>query len=276
MTSSAQQLIHTGENVICLHSSLSSSRQWQSLETRLQKSYRVTAVDLHGYGHGPLQSAGPVNSLASEVALLNDLFEQQQGPIHLVGHSYGAAVAIKLALAYPQSISSLTLYEPVIFAALFSHSPFQPATVEVSRLFEDIQASARAGNLMQATERFIDYWSGPGSWAAMPIGRQFSLAKQIPILLANFEAVVSEPNALADLANIQVPVHYLQGEESPASVHAIGNLLKLKLPQAVLHEFTGIGHMGPITHSEIVNEQIEGFIRQLSRVDSIRNQALAA
>ena len=88
-------LLHStdkGDQVICLHSSMSSSRQWESLMKRLQHSYRVTALDLHGYGHDPELVAGTTCSLDREVEILADIMDEMDGPIHLVGHSYGGAV----------------------------------------------------------------------------------------------------------------------------------------------------------------------------------------
>jgi pimeloyl-ACP methyl ester carboxylesterase len=265
-----------GDNVICLHSSMSSSRQWKGLMQRLQHSYRVTALDLHGYGHRSELAARTAPSLDREVEILADVVEQMDGPIHLVGHSYGGAVAIKAAQTYGQRVRSLTLYEPVIFAALFSFSANQPASVEVSRLIEDIQDDCRSGDLFHAAQRFIDYWSGFGTWENIPCQKKLSLSKKIPLVLENFEAVVSEPNALAGLASIQVPTLYLSGRESPVSVQVISELLIQKLPRVDAHQFPGLGHMGPITHSEIVNDRIERFIQRQTATGQQEDYALAA
>ena len=86
----------------------------------------------------------------------------------------------------------------------------------------------------------------------------------MPTVLGNFEAILSEPNALADLASIEIPTLCLSGRESPRSVNAITNLLKRQLPQATARRFPG---MGPITHSEIVNDHIEEFIQRQSVTD---------
>jgi pimeloyl-ACP methyl ester carboxylesterase len=71
--------IGVGTSVVCLHSSASSSGQWQALMERLTSRFRVIAVDLYGSGNTvpwpgdhPFQAAG-------------DRF-------HLVGHSFGGAV----------------------------------------------------------------------------------------------------------------------------------------------------------------------------------------
>jgi len=265
-----------GDNVICLHSSMSSSRQWDGLMNRLQNSYRVTAVDLHGYGDGPKLTTGTAFSLDREVEILADTVAEMDTPIHLVGHSYGGAVAIKAAQTYASRVRSLTLYEPVVFAALFSVSANQPASVEVSRLIEDVQHAYRCGDLFHAAQRFIDYWSGAGTWANIPPHRKPGLSEKIPMVLENFEAVLSEPDALAGLEHVQVPTLYLSGMESPTSVQVISELLMQKLPCVDAHQFPGLGHMGPITHSETVNDHIEGFIQRQTASVQPQGYALAA
>jgi len=40
----------TGQGVVCVHSSASSSGQWRALMDRLSDGFRVIAVDLYGYG----------------------------------------------------------------------------------------------------------------------------------------------------------------------------------------------------------------------------------
>jgi lipase len=40
-----------------------------------------------------------------------------EGPVHLIGHSFGATVALRLAIEAPERVASLTLIEPVLFAA---------------------------------------------------------------------------------------------------------------------------------------------------------------
>ena len=265
-----------GENVICLHSSMSSSRQWNALVEKLRHSYRVTALDLHGYGKGPEWSDGMAFSLQCEVDLLAEVVAELDGPIHLVGHSYGGAVAIKATQTYGRRISSLTLYEPVIFASLFAASPQRAASIEVLRLIEEIQADYRSGGLFRAAQRFIDYWSGAGTWSAIPSDKKLHMSQKIPVVLGNFEAVAAEPDALAGLASLQIPTLYLSGQESPASIKAISKLLERELPHADRQCFDNMGHMGPITHSEIVNASIERFINHRATVKQPGEQALAA
>ena len=82
--------------VIALHCSLGSGRQWAGLAEQLGSDYQMIAPDISGYGNNPGPFILPT-SLAEEIELLGDRFREADGPIHLVGHSYGGAVAFKIA-----------------------------------------------------------------------------------------------------------------------------------------------------------------------------------
>ena len=266
----------TGDNVICLHGSMSSSRQWDGLKNRLQPTCRVIAPDLHGYDSRPEWVGGAAFSLDQEVALLEDLIDALDGPVHLVGHSYGGAVAIAAAQTFGRRIASLTVYEPVIFSALFARAAYRAAALEVCRLIAEIQRAYLCGDLFAAAQRFVDYWSGAGAWDAIPLEKKHGLSQKIPTVLANFEALVSAPDLLTGLAELRIPTHCLSGRESPAPVNAISGLLKRELPQATTHRFPYMGHMGPFNQADIVNDRIAEFIQLQSMVVNRKGYPQAA
>src|SRR6267143_1199213 len=69
-------------------------------------------------------------------------------------------------------------------------------------------------------------------------------------------ALFNEPTSLAAFSELHVPVLYMMGKDSPASSRGVGRLLIRALPQVQVVEFEGMGHMGPITHPEVVNDTI--------------------
>jgi pimeloyl-ACP methyl ester carboxylesterase len=74
------------------------------------------------------------------------------------------------------------------------------------------------------------------------------------------EALLGEPTPLAAFRELKIPVLYMVGGQSPASSLGVARLLRRVLPQVRVVEFEDLGHMGPVTHPEPVNEAIARFL----------------
>ncbi|HUG79637.1 MAG TPA: alpha/beta fold hydrolase, partial [Burkholderiales bacterium] len=112
-----------GPGVVCLHSNASSSSQWRGLMDLLAPKYHVLAADSYGAGKSPAWPTDRPVRLRDEAALLEPVFARAGEPFTLVGHSYGAAVALIAALARPHRVRALALYEPTLFALVDAESP---------------------------------------------------------------------------------------------------------------------------------------------------------
>ncbi len=246
--------------VVLLHSSASSARQWSGLVAKLGERFDTHAVDFHGHGARPAwRGRGPL-TLADEAALVAPVV-QAAGAVHLVGHSYGGAVALKLATLFPRAVHSVALYEPVLFPWLFAEERDAEVAREVLGLADAIRNALHLRRFRAAAERFVDYWSGQGTWAQMPPERQQPIAARMPAVLAHFDALAREdfsPQAMRS----SLPVLGLSGTDSPRSTRRIAQILRCKLPGATCEALPGMGHMGPITHETIVSRRIERFLRQ--------------
>lgn len=250
----------TGPAVVCLHSNASTSSQWRALMERLSPSHRVFAADSLGAGRSPAWPADRDVSLSDEVAFLEPVFAAAASPFFLVGHSYGAAVALIAALARPERIRALVLYEPPLIALLEEEMPGQDAAQELRRAAADAAATIAAGEPATAARRFIDYWMGAGTWDRMPAARQAPIAASMSPIAGWARALVEEPTPLQAFRALEVPVLYLVGTESPASSRGVARLLAKTLPNATVMECAGLGHMGPVTHPEVVNVAIADFL----------------
>ena len=82
--------------VVALHCSLGSGRQWKTLADELGREHPFFAPDISGYGANGCALDLPL-TLAEEVRCLSSALNDAKGPIHLVGHSYGGAIAFKIA-----------------------------------------------------------------------------------------------------------------------------------------------------------------------------------
>lgn len=252
----------SGPAVLCLHSSAGSSQQWQALADQLAPGFRVTRVDSLGHGRSAAPDAG-VPVFAQDAAALGAHVAACADGVHLVGHSYGAALAIRLALAHPQRVRSLVLYEPVLFS-LLDDRRFDPSLrEEVLQVGRRIGALSAARQVLRAARCFIDYWAGPGAWLALGARQQQAIARRVPVVAAHFGSISSEPISLRRLAALGVPALLLSGARSRRVTHAIADALAHEWPHAERFRFPGLGHLGPITHAARVNRFIAGFLGSL-------------
>ena len=246
----------SGPAVVCLHSNASTSGQWRALMERLSGRFRVIAVDAYGAGKSPDWPAGTPGRLDDEIALLEELLRGLP-EFHLVGHSYGAAIALKAALRYGARVKSLALYEPTLFALLLAQDARHPAAQGIRDAAEAAAAAVDRNDLDAAGERFIDYWMGAGAWSAMPQARRPAVAQSMRGIRYWAHALMNEPTPLAAFAQLAAPVLYMVGGSSPASSRGVFDLLKTTLPAVRVKQFDDLGHMGPVTHPDVVNPFIE-------------------
>ena len=104
--------------VIALHCSGASAAQWRALAEGLGSQYAIEAPEHYGCDSTGTWSGEHVFTLADEAKRAIALIDGSEGKVHLVGHSYGGGVALYAALARPDRIASMALYEPTVFHLL--------------------------------------------------------------------------------------------------------------------------------------------------------------
>ena len=249
-----------GPAVVCLHSNASSSSQWRALTERLSPDHRVVAIDSIGAGKSPPWPEAHGPSLGDEAAFIEPVLAALESPFFLVGHSYGAAVALVAALQRPERVRALVIYEPPLIALLEEELPGQAAAIELGRTAADAAASIAAGDSLAAARRFIDYWMGDGSWDAMPAPRQAPIAASMAPIARWARALGEEPTPLSAFRSLRVPVLCMVGSDSPASSRGVTRLLAKTLPDVTVRDCAGLGHMAPVTHPDVVNDAIVDFL----------------
>ena len=252
----------TGPGVVCTHSNASTSGQWRALMDLLAPKFRVLAPDSYGSGKSPEWPSDRVISLRDEVALIEPVLADAGSPFALVGHSYGAAIALIAALANPGRVRAMALYEPTLFALLDAESPRPNEADGIRNAVVDASIALAAGNQDAAAERFIDYWMGKGSWERTPDQRKAPIAASVRNVRRWACALFTEPTPLAAFRSLDIPVLYMTGKRSTASARGVARLLTNTLPRVEVVEFEELGHMGPITHPDRVNDVIARFLER--------------
>ena len=250
----------TGPTVLCLHSNASHSGQWRGLMELLSDRFRVVAVDSYGAGKSPEWPSDREITLADEVELIEPLLACAPEGVHLVGHSYGAAIALKAALMHPIRVRSLAVYEPTIFALVDRDSPRPNATEGIQQAVRDAAGCLDRGDAEGAARAFIDFWMGEGSFDRTPVERKGPIVEACRNVRRWAFALMNEPATVEEFRALKVPVLCMVGARSPESSRSVARRLAAVLPDVRSVELAGLGHMGPVTHPEPVGEAVAAFL----------------
>jgi pimeloyl-ACP methyl ester carboxylesterase len=241
--------------VVLIHGSDGVALDWpvSPLWEALAPHARLIAPDRPGHGHTPARPGSPV-TVALNVRRLTQLLDALAlpGPVTLLGHSYGAAVALAFAAAHPQRVRALILVSPTAFPAPRLTRPL--AYVPLVPVLETLLTRV----LLLPVGRVVAWLEGgrafhphpvPPAWHAMMLA--FSRRR------AQVHALAWENRTLAhELARLtphypalNVPSVVLAGAHdrlAPTQAHAVP--LALALPDAALRVLPDGGHQLHWTH----------------------------
>ncbi|HEY7229429.1 MAG TPA: alpha/beta hydrolase [Pseudolabrys sp.] len=238
-----------GEPVVLVHSTAGSGRQWAAMAEALRSNFRVIAPDLCGYGGTAHWPGNGTFNLAVEADLIAALLDMLGKPAHIVGHSYGGAVALQFAFRYPDYLRSLTLIEPASFHLLRDGDDMDDrAFRQISEVGLTVANAVNCGDYLGGMHRFVDYWNGEGAWDALPAAQRTGLAARINKVTLDFWATINDPLRLRDLAGLATPTLVVRGGRSPLPTRRICFHLSQAIPDAQLRTIPDAGHMLPFSH----------------------------
>lgn len=236
----------TRSTVFALHSSASNGNQWASLVENFDRDYDVYTPDLPGYSPIPAKVDYSQPGLAAVAAPVISQIESVGQPVHLIGHSFGGAVALNIALNRPELLKSLSVYEPACFHILKSGNREQRLCFEQINLISAVlSASVISDRPDLGMMRFVDFWNGEGSWACMPEKKRRILSQLATVVMSNFADGMGETWDIGDLASLSVPTLVMQGTDSPKVAQVTARTIADAIPGASSAIFRGLNHMAP-------------------------------
>ncbi|WP_254695746.1 alpha/beta fold hydrolase [Leisingera sp. NJS204] len=244
-------------NVLAVHCSLAHSGAWRRLAGEMAGDITLTAFDMLSHGRSPDWDGTGNYQLLNVDAGLALLSE----PADLIGHSFGATVALRMAMARPHLVRSLTLIEPVLFAVAKSDAPAAFATLEAAS--RPIDAAWAAGDLALMARLFNRMW-GPGEpkWADLPEQTRAAMIRAIPVVPACHPTLFDDENGTLSpgaLDPVAMPVLLLHGSESPGVIGEIVRGFSRRLANAGAGSVPGAGHMLPVTHPQQTAQLLRQF-----------------
>lgn len=237
------QELGAGAPVVMLHGLLvGSMTSWYfTAAPAVARSSRVRLYDLRGHGKSERAKTGyDLSTMAGDLESIAAAFSPSE-PVSLVGHSYGAAIALHFALRHPERVKKLVLVEaPIPASHLEELESFlgRPAH-EMADALPDILKNALSRNGRQAT-RFLEslrFLAGESS------------------LLADLRRAEDIPDEA--LRALTCPVLCIYGTDS--SCRKSGERLARTLPNARLTMLEG-GHFLPVERPQALSDAITEFL----------------
>ena len=110
------QQVGKGPDLVMVHGLAANMAFWYlKVVPELASHFRVTVYDLRGHGRSDLAPSGyDVGSMGVDLSMLLEQVGIERA--HLVGHSFGGAVALGYALDHPESVETLTLADATVYA----------------------------------------------------------------------------------------------------------------------------------------------------------------
>lgn len=246
-----------GEPLVLVHGSASDYRTWHNQREEFAQNFRViTYSRRYHWPNDPIPEEADY-SMSQHVddlqALLHSL---SSGPVHIVGHSYGAFLGLLLAIREPDLVRSLVLAEPPVITLFVSN---QPKPLELLRLMlkrprtavaiiklgaqglGPATAAAKQGDMERALHLFGTAVLGRDAFDGMSEARR----EQVRVNLIKAEFLGSGFPLLAarKLRNMEIPSLLLNGHSSPSVFHRLTDRLEELLPHSERKKIPAASHM---------------------------------
>lgn len=231
---------------LALHCTLAFGGAWAAITKIAGDHVTFVAPDMPSHGRSPdwdeVSDFGETSYRASLAAM-------DDAPMDIIGHSFGGATALRIAVDHPDRVRSLTLFEPVLFAVARADAPhtLDAHDAAAAPFHEAIQAGDRAA----AARAFNGMWSHGPEWDAVPERSRAAMTRAVHVVPDTVPFLYDDVCGLLApgvLEGVTVPAAVLRGEHALPAIRAVTQGLARRLGNAEEVVIKGAGHMGPITH----------------------------
>jgi pimeloyl-ACP methyl ester carboxylesterase len=252
----------SGVPVVLVHGSMNDYRAWRPQVEALSRHYRAVSYTQRYFGSAGWQTDWPkfgVNVHAADLAgFIRGL---GAGPVHVVGWSYGASVALAMVQQHPELVKSAFLYEPAHPTYVTDAADLKAVSDDRANFAPAVQA-VRAGDNMASARMLFDvvdqrqgvYTEMPADFQAMVVEN----ARTMPLLLT--EQAPPPQIGCAQLAQIQPVTAIARGERTRTFYRVIADTAAKCLPNGRHIVVPGATHLWPATNPSAFSETVLAFL----------------
>jgi len=245
-----------GERVVFLHSGAGQASDWNRVTSELSAGHRCAALDFYGCGRTPPWPGPAAMTVDDQAHLVAELIRSLGAPVHLVGHSYGGAIVLRLAVTQPELLRTVAVIEPQCYPLLREQG--DPLFEDCRSRWESFRAAEERGQPEHGWRMFIDYYSGDGFWDRLrPEVREKLLGTP---KIESWAVLFSNPTTIADLRRTRMSALVLCGDATTDPERRMCQILSHALPAASLGMIARAGHMSPMTHPKEVSARLARHI----------------
>lgn len=248
---------------LLIHCSLAHSGAWNGVARCLDARLQMRAFDLPGHGRSD-EWSGDRDMQDMAVAMAADVIGDD-GPMDIIGHSFGATVALRLAIERPDLVRSLVLIESVFMAAALADEPdmreFHPTVMG------DYEAAVARGDREAAARAFLREWGDGQPWDSLPAAQRAFFTQRIHLIEANQDSILRDTPGLLEkglIEKVTAPTLLIRGGDSSAYMAPIHAAIARRMRDVRSIAIPGAGHMVPITHPKEVAEKIAAFLDEVA------------
>ena len=233
-----------GPTIVFVPGSWATASAWRGVIEALGGRFRTVTTSLPGYG-GTRERRSPADtSIDRQAEIVEAVIRRAGGPVHLVGHSFGALACLDVARCGLFPLMSLTLIEPVACGLLRQHAE-HALYQQFIAMREDYLRSFENGE-PEAARRVVDHFAGPGGFDALPSRTREYIVKTTPAHVLDMRTTFDP--LLETFGNILLPSLVIRGECSAPTLTRTADILSGALANASLRTICGAGHFMPSTH----------------------------
>lgn len=255
-----------GPPIVFIHGSGPTDlRTWEHQIEPFAAHFRVIAYSRRShYPNPPTGDHASAHATRIHARDLADMITRLQlGRVHLVGFSFGADIALRLAVDHPELARTLTLTGPPLLSWLATLPGGPELLEERINAIRPAKRAIQQGNLERGAQLFIDGLMGKGTFDTLP---RSSRAR----IMDNAHLIGAEPVEIGDIgtdditrdeaATIQVPVLLINGTASPSAFLRVSQELIRRLPNAAYVQIGGASHLIHVTHPQAYNAAVMEFL----------------